>query len=172
MNVIGGEVQTVFDDIYDCWRSQSDRLPDGNPDGEPDTPWSVTLPIIQCDDSNPGPCNQVIGTVGMDILWIVRSVNRNRIDDVAPRTMGPAGGFSAWADNSEDGTARWNSFVTHYQIMSGPGGDIAVWEDPPGDNGYRASTIYFSPSCSPQVPAGGSGGANFGIRARIPVLVY
>jgi hypothetical protein len=168
MNVIGGQVQNVFDDIYNCWRNQADT----NDDGEPDSPWPVTLPIIECNDSNPGPCNRVIGAVAMDILWMVRSVNVNRIDEVAPREMGLTGGIDYWSSNSEDGTDRWDSFVNQYQIKSAPGSGLALWADPPGNNGYRASTIYFSPSCSPQTPVGGSGGANFGIRARIPVLVY
>jgi hypothetical protein len=161
MNVIGGEVQTVFDALYDCWR----LIADTDDDGEPDTPWSVTLPIIECDDSNPGPCNKLIGATSMDILWIVRSVNVNKIDDVAPRVMNP------WSSNDPDGQVRWDSFVNHFAIKSAPGSDIAIWVDPPGDNGYRANTIYFSPSCTPQKPVGGSGGANFGIRAEVPVIV-
>ncbi|MCU7923760.1 MAG: Tad domain-containing protein [Candidatus Thiodiazotropha sp. (ex Dulcina madagascariensis)] len=161
-NVIGGEVQTVFDDLYNCWRNEADT----DNDGEPDSTWSVTLPIIECNDSNPGPCNRLIGAVTMDILWMVRSVNVNRIDEVAPREMGE------WINDNADGAVRWDSFVDYYQIRSGPGGELALWADPPGDNGYRSNTIYFSPSCSPQTPVGGSGGANFGIRARIPVLVH
>jgi hypothetical protein len=163
MNVIGGQVQTVFDAIYNCWRASADT--DG--DGEPDMPWSMTLPIIECNDSNPGPCNSLMGATTMDILWIVRSVNVNRIDEEAPRMMG-----NNWSSNDADGTVRWNSFVERFQIRSGPGSGLAYWVDPPGDNGYRASTIYFSPSCESQTPIGGSGGGNFGIRAEIPVLVH
>jgi hypothetical protein len=162
MNLTGGEVQTVFDAIYNCWRDEADS----DNDGEPDTPWSMTLPIIECNDSNPGPCNRLIGATTMEVLWIVRSVNRNQIDEEAPRVMG------GWSSDDTDGTVRWDSFVNYYQIKSGPGSDLALWADPPGDNGYRASTIYFSPSCDPQTPVGGSGGGNFGIRAEIPVLVH
>jgi hypothetical protein len=162
MNVIGGQVQTVFDAIYNCWRASADT----NGDGEPDMPWSMTLPIIECNDSNPGPCNSLMGATTMDILWIVRSVNVNRIDEEAPRMMGN------WISNDADGTVRWNSFVERFEIRSGPGSGLAYWVDPPGDNGYRASTIYFSPSCESQTPIGGSGGGNFGIRAEIPVLVH
>jgi hypothetical protein len=169
MNMIGGQVQTVFDDIYNCWQNQAEDLDN---DGLPDMPWSVTLPVIECGDSNPGPCNRVIGTIGMDILWMVRSVNVNRIDEVAPRRMGRWNCSEFTYCDVDDGRSRWNSFVDEYDIMSGPGGELATWVDPPGDNGYRSSTIYFSPTCSPQISVGGSGGANFGIRARIPVLVH
>jgi hypothetical protein len=161
MNVIGGEVQTVFDAVYNCWRARADT----DNDGEPDSPWSMTLPIIECNDSNPGPCNRLIGAVSMDILWMVRSVNVNLIDDVAPRVM------NGWSSDDPDGKVRWNSFVDAFDIRAAPGSGLAYWADPPGDNGYRSNTIYFSPSCEPQTPVGGSGGANFGIRAEIPVLV-
>jgi hypothetical protein len=156
MNVIGGQIQTVFDAIYNCWLARPD----------PDKPWHMTLPIIECDDSNPGPCNRLIGAVTMDILWMVRSVNVNRIDEVAPRRM------LDWYSDATDGKVRWNSFVDAFDIRSGPDSGLAYWADPPGDNGYRPSTIYFSPSCEPQTPVGGSGGANFGIRAEVPVLVH
>jgi hypothetical protein len=36
---------------------------------------------------------------------------------------------------------------------------------------YQEKTIYFLPDCNPHVPAGVTGGDNFGIRAQIPVLV-
>jgi hypothetical protein len=162
MNVIGGEVQTVFDAIYDCWRVSADS----DSDGEPDMPWSLTLPVIECDDSNPGPCNKLIGATTMEVLWIVRSVNATQIDQEAPTRMGD------WYSDAADGKARWNAFVDHYKIKSSAGGGLAYWVDPPGDNGYRAKTIYFKPDCEPQEAVGGSGGANFGIRAKIPVLVY
>jgi hypothetical protein len=162
MGTIGGQVQSAFDDLYDCWVATNDT--DG--DGWPDRPWRLLLPVIQCDDSNPGPCNTLIGAVAMDVLWMVESVNQNRIDDEAPRRMADWDGSGI-----TDGKARWDAFVDHFQIRSGPGEGPAYWEDPPGDNGYRQKTIYFSPSCDPQTPVGGTGGANFGIRAAIPVLV-
>jgi hypothetical protein len=162
IQTIGGEVQSAFSDLYDCWRNRNDT--DG--DGWPDQPWSLLLPVIQCNDSNPGPCNQLIGAIAMDVLWMVDQVNVTRIDDEAPRTMGDWDGSLI-----SDGKARWDSFVDYYDIKSAPGGSLALWQDPPGDNGYRQKTIYLSPSCEPQTPTGGTGGANFGIRAAVPVLV-
>ncbi len=49
--------------------------------------------------------------------------------------------------------------------------DLAKWHDNPQLNGAQASTIYFAPSCDPQVPTGTSGTRAFGIRANVPVLV-
>jgi hypothetical protein len=31
--------------------------------------------------------------------------------------------------------------------------------------------MYFKPNCDPHIPMGGTGGENFGILAKIPVLV-
>jgi hypothetical protein len=36
---------------------------------------------------------------------------------------------------------------------------------------YEDKTIYFLPDCTPHDPAGTSGGENYGILAKIPVLV-
>ncbi len=169
MNVIGGEVQTVFDAIYDCWRVSADT----DNDGEPDMPWRLTLPVIECDDSNPGPCNKLIGATTMEVLWMVRSVNANQIDEEAPRRMGDWDSEDPSLEiDPSDGKQRWNSFVAHYEIKSAAGSEFAYWVEPPGDNGYRSKTIYFKPDCEPREAVGGSGGANFGIRAKIPVLVY
>ncbi len=161
MQTVGGEVQTVFHDLYDCWRG----IADTDLDGEPDQPWVMKLPVIQCSDSNPGPCNQLIGAIAMEVLWVVEQVNANRINDEAPRQMGE------WASDNPDGKQRWDSFVTHFQIKSGPDDGLALWQDPPGDNGFRQKTIYMKPSCEAQDPVGGTGGANFGLRAAVPALV-
>ncbi len=182
MNVIGGEVQTVFDAIHTCWGSLAelelnplDTSPcvlKKQPDEQPDQPWSVTLPIIKCDDSNPGPCNQLMGAVSLDILWINRSaanVEGDTLNQEAPWQMADWNAHTA-ADVTDvcDGKLRWDSFVNHFQIKSGPGGELATFDN----GGYGDNTIYFSPSCDPHVPVGGTGGANFGIRAAVPVLVY
>jgi hypothetical protein len=182
MEVIGGEVQNVFDAINSCWLSLSELNANPidtssctlkkEPDEQPDQPWSVTLPIIQCSDSNPGPCNQLMGAVSLDILWINRSVANvpgDTLDAEAPWQMADWDAHTA-ADITDvcDGVQRWNSFVNHFQIKSGPGGELATFEN----GGYGDNTLYFSPSCEPHTPVGGTGGANFGIRAATPVLVY
>jgi hypothetical protein len=182
MEVIGGEVQTVFDAINSCWHSLSeiDINPidttsctfKKTPDEQPDQPWSVTLPVIQCNDSNPGPCNQLMGAIALNILWINRSVANVEGDTLNKEAPWEMGDWDARAadDISDvcDGKQRWDSFVNHFQIKSGPGGELATFDN----GGYGDNTIYFSPSCEPHVPVGGTGGGNFGIRAAVPVLVY
>ena len=36
---------------------------------------------------------------------------------------------------------------------------------------YQKKAIYFLPNCEPHIPTGGTGGTNFGVLAKIPVLV-
>jgi hypothetical protein len=69
--------------------------------------------------------------------------------------------MDSWSNNDPNGQIRWNDFVTHFNLED-VGGAPAT---------YQKKTIYFLPDCDVHVPAGGSGGENFGILARIPVLV-
>jgi hypothetical protein len=161
MNVTTEQVESLFTAIYNCWLKQADT--DG--DGEPDTPWTVTMPMIECHETGPGPCNKLIGTITMDIIWILNSADANKIDEEAPRVMGQ------WSSDDPDGRDRWNSFVDAYSIKASAGSELAYWADSPEDNGYRSETIYLSPSCNSNVQVGGTGGGNFGIRPKIPVLV-
>ena len=46
---------------------------------------------------------------------------------------------------------------------------VAVVEFAPAP--YQKKAIYFKPECEPHVPTGRTGGINFGILAKIPVLV-
>lgn len=82
----------------------------------------------------------------------------------------------------------WNKFVRHYNLLTKksnfPYVEIDIKEDPlyeypdAGDHGYitlkdseLANTIFFLPECEFQQPTGNTGGQNFGILAKIPVLV-
>lgn len=154
----GGEISTAFQRLVSCWRNAADT--DG--DGIPDRVWPMTLPVIQCcDDSdppncnNPGPCNIVRGAVVVNIVWIQRQ-NDPHYNDV-PRRM------EGWDGSGiSDGRARWNSFASYFRLQNADGSTAT----------YMSPTIYFLPDCNPHVPTGTSGGQNFGILARIPVLVH
>jgi len=57
--------------------------------------------------------------------------------------------------------ARWDCFTDYFQLKN-------------ADNSYAPldkKSIYFKPDCSPTKTAGGTGGTNFGILAKRPVLV-
>ncbi len=75
-----------------------------------------------------------------------------------------------WDKTSEpNGVTRWDDFVETMNIRK-PDSTLAKWSDDK-DNGWRKQSIYFLPSCSYHEPKGQTGGENFGILARIPVLV-
>ena len=66
---------------------------------------------------------------------------------------------------TEAGQQCWKEFVTDFNLQdmySQVFDPLALYAD---------KTIYFTPDCTPHVPTGLSGGANFGILAKIPVLV-
>jgi hypothetical protein len=69
--------------------------------------------------------------------------------------------LAAMPDFDTNGQARWTSFVNHFGLKN--------VDDLYAD--YEKKSIYFLPTCDPQEPAGLSGGENFGILAKIPVLV-
>jgi hypothetical protein len=75
------------------------------------------------------------------------------------------------------GIRRWNQFVRHFGIVRQLDPDdegnpvYAEYDEDPQLTGYRQKTIYFLPDCHAYTPKGRTGGENFGVLARIPVLV-
>ena len=151
MGTVGGELQTVADQMMDCWRTHADT----DHDGIPDQPWELTLPVIDCPGNNVGPCSNPTGAVTVNIVWITR-IDKNQMKEV-PTRMGD------WACPSGNTPQQcWDSFVDHFHLKDVLNNSPATYED---------KTIYFLPDCTPHEPAGTSGGENYGILAEIPVLV-
>lgn len=164
MGATGGEIQTVADDLRDCWVSRPGI--DTDADGWPDQPWGLRLPVIECPGNNVSNCATVVGAVVLNVIWITRN-DKNQMIEV-PRKM------MDWPDADDgviidangrcasSGLECWNSFVAHFNLQD-------VLNDSPAF--YEDKTIYFLPDCTPHVPSGITGGENFGILAKIPVLV-
>jgi hypothetical protein len=55
---------------------------------------------------------------------------------------------------------RWNSFVRYFNLRDLDGAFVP----------YQKKAVYFVPDCHHQEPRGRTGGENFGILAKIPVL--
>jgi hypothetical protein len=144
---------------------------DGTPDGVPDQPWEITLPVVKCEDrfgepgNDIGICDELVGAVTMRVVWMTRT---GAPYSSVPKKMG------AWPPNGDplrgtdgfctgSGEDCWNSFVRYFNLQ-----DILQGGTPAT---YENKTMYFLPSCEPHPPAGRSGGKNFGILAKIPVLV-
>ena len=144
----GGQIQSAFTALNNCWAEQTGKT----------QPWQLTLPVVECPGNNITTCQRLVGAVTVNVVWITGEGEDPGYND-APTQMG------AWSSSSPDGSVRWNSFVTHFNLNNlDP--DTGTAPAP-----YVKKSIYFLPDCTPHEPAGLSGGENFGILAKIPVLV-
>jgi Flp pilus assembly protein TadG len=170
MGTTNGQVQNVYDDLRTCWmnRGLDTVLRDGTPgqDGWPDRQWSITLPVIDCPGNAVSNCSRVVGAVEVNVVWITRNdkTNFNEVPRVFQRangTMWYCSVPSAVRNLSRaQGQQCWDEFRTAFNLQDS--GASASYED---------KTLYFLPDCTPHVPAGTTGGENYGILAKIPVLV-
>ncbi len=160
MGTTNGADVPIYRALYNCWRTNSDT----NHDGIPDTPWSVTLPVVDCgDDLMIGNCMPLTGAVTLTILWMETDGGSGQI--TYPRAMGDWSCPSGWTDsqcfNNPNDSTR-SDFVHYFNIKD--------WQEIyPSAPAFRS--IYFMPECAPHELSGRSGGPNTGILARIPVLV-
>jgi Flp pilus assembly protein TadG len=152
MTATGGEVTPAIRDIRDCFMNRSDA----------DQPWEVTLPVIECPGNNVGNCENITGAITLKIVWI--SDNNDKIED-APTDMGDWDAAAIDPALMTNHEARWDSFVGHFGLNDVDDSGALV----PAP--FRTSSIYFLPLCEFSGPQGGPGGNNYGVLARIPVLV-
>jgi hypothetical protein len=170
MGTTNGQQDVTFRDFRDCWLHgmtdiDGDNIPetpvDSDGDGIPDQPWKITLPVIDCgDDISIGNCMTVVGAVEINVLWITESgTGQVSLDQPGnfPIRMG------SWSCSSPtNGTTCWSEFTAYFGLED--------WGDNPVGPPVKKS-MYFHPDCTPHIPAGRTGGENFGILAKIPVLV-
>jgi Flp pilus assembly protein TadG len=163
----GGVQDNVFRALRDCWIASA---PSHNAvDGLPNQPWPLTLPVVDCPRNNVSNCPTLLGAVTVQVVFMSPEGGTPNWDD-APREMTNVSGKADWPtagqltaipDFATNGQARWTSFVNHFELKN--------VDDLYAD--YAKKSMYFLPTCDPQEPAGLSGGENFGILAKIPVLV-
>lgn len=111
----------------------------------PVNPWRQNVLVIDPEDSG-----KMQGVVAMNIVWVTTN------DDKEMST--PVGDWSCsgtWKD-------CWPSFAEHFKLT----------DENQSALDYEPNTIYYRPECKASGAAGMSGGKNFGIVARIPVLVH
>jgi hypothetical protein len=158
IGTVGGMEQTIYDQLIGCWKNVG---LDTNGDGWPDRPWKLTLPVIDCQGNNVGPCSAVVGAVELQVVWITRT-DKNQMNEV-PKVMGGVNGYPDWTCPPGDPPQQcWDGFVQNFQLKDVLNNSPAIYED---------KTIYFIPDCTPHDPEGTTGGENFGILAEIPKLV-
>lgn len=150
MGMTNGTQASNYKDLRDCWA----------PGGKyPTKKWPLTLPVIDCTTKPQGGCeNPVVGTVEANIIFMSPPNADSKFKDV-PTQM------EDW-NCAPPSQACWDSFVTHFNLRKA-NGQLAT----AANGGYTQKTIYFLPDCAPHMPIGNTGGENFGILAKIPVLV-
>ena len=141
----GGQIQSAFQELIDCWDAGSSNKT---------RPWEITLVVISCPGNNVGPCEEVTGAVTVNVVWITGSGADPQYNN-APTQMG------GWSNNDPDGEVRWNDFVTSFNLQNVDGTPAP----------YNTKSIYFLPDCTSHDPIGHTGGTNYGILAKVPVLV-
>jgi hypothetical protein len=151
----GGEQATSHADLRDCFDPEHRT-----------TPWNMTLPVIDCPGNNPGPCSTVLGAVNIDIVWISDkdasgSEKELAKEDFPPASMGPTAKGTWTCPSGYTRVQCWDHFVNFFNLQNVDGMTAT----------YAKRSIYFLPSCTVHEPTGLSGGANYGILAKIPVLV-
>ncbi len=115
----------------------------------------MTLPVVDCPGNNVSNCATVVGAINLSIVWISDKDDLEQ-DSFPPSRMGD------WTcATPTDRVACWNDFVTHFNLKNVDGVTAS----------YAKKSIYFLPSCTPHTPVGNTGGENFGVLAKIPVLV-
>ncbi|RJR32979.1 MAG: hypothetical protein C4576_28750 [Desulfobacteraceae bacterium] len=167
MGTTGGVETPSLTGLMGCWKSAlfdsdgdgvENASIDTDGDGIPDMPWNLTLPVIDCDGNNVSPCSRVVGAVNVNIVWILEK--ENDIDSDAPYKMGN------WSNSDPSGAVRWDEFVSTFNLRTVD--DLLATV---ANGGFKKKSIYFLPDCTPHELKGKTGGENFGVLARIPVIV-
>lgn len=200
-NIFGSQKVTgQTSSLFNCWKSgiwdannsgvygdTVDGVPDhpidyDPADGWPDYPWAIRVPVIDCSGSNNvKACSEVLGALTVYVVWMqekenatalaeetpFRMWNPNYIDPVTGEITGRWWNASTLDQTEAAGITRWNEFVTEFKIMTSETNQFATYEN----GGFKQKSIYFMPACKYNEGAGTTGGHNFGIRAKIPVIV-
>ncbi|HEY6011319.1 MAG TPA: hypothetical protein VIX18_07620 [Nitrospirota bacterium] len=184
MTTVGGELQSAYSPFFNCWMNKAAL--DGNDDNVPDRPWSMTLPLIECNGSNPGPCNRLVGAINVEVLWITNQNDPqfNRVptryqyidselsvDFICPAACTPTAEQPVCASlATEDGRKLcWANFLEANHVVDQNGQPFTV---DGAAAGYLQKNIIFKPSCT-VAPSngGGPGGVCFNTTSPNPRLV-
>jgi hypothetical protein len=144
-----GYIQNAHGLLQACWQAFTGET----------RPWTVTLPVIECPWNNVGLCASVVGAVTVNIVWITHFEDDFDYSEAPWRMWNPRTG-TTWFSNDSDGRVRWDSFVQAFNLQKVDGSPAP----------YQRRGVYFLPDCNIHQRKGRTGGENFGIMAKIPVL--
>jgi hypothetical protein len=149
MGMNGGDIPSAFTSLRNRWINVTDK----------ERPWRLALPVIECPGNDLNSSERVVGAVVVDVLWITGENDDPSYSD-APQEMDKPHSDDTWSSSSSDGQVRWNSFIQYFSLKKVDGSSAP----------YQKKTVYFLPECHHQIPKGRTGGENFGIMAKIPVI--
>jgi Flp pilus assembly protein TadG len=156
MGTSGGEIQSAFNSLISCWEDYVDA------NTGTDQLWNLSLPVISCPSNNVNPCSELKGAVNLNIVWITGAGEDPSYLDVPTSHAG----WVAPVGSELDGVQRWLSFSEYFNLENVDGvPDDGIFAP------YAKKSIYFLPDCTEHELKGVTGGQNFGVLAKIPVLV-
>jgi hypothetical protein len=158
IGAVGGVQDNVFRELRDCWIESAPSL--NEDDGLPNQPWELMLPVIDCPGNNVSNCAEQRGAVTVLVIFMSPEGGTPDVDE-APREMINVPGYANWSNTSPDGQVRWESFVDHFNLENADGSTAP----------YDKKSIYFMPDCTYHDRTGRTGGENYGVLAKYPVLV-
>jgi hypothetical protein len=146
----GGYIEYAHGQLRQCWDLNTGMT----------RRWTITLPVVECPGNNVDRCASVVGAVTINIVWVTELEDDPSYSDAPWEMENPRTG-TIWSSNDPDGQVRWNSFVQNFNLQKLDGSPVP----------YQKRGVYFLPDCNDHQPKGRTGGENFGILAKIPVLV-
>jgi len=149
MGMNGGDIPSAFTSLRNRWINVTNKQ----------RPWRLALPVIECPGNDLSSSEGVVGAVVVDVLWITGENDDPCYGD-APQRMAKPNSVDTWSSYDCNGQVRWNSFRQYFSLEKLDGSGAP----------YQKKCVYFLPECYHQIPKGRTGGENFGIMAKIPVL--
>jgi hypothetical protein len=157
-----GQVNAAFKAFSDCWEGNPslDLLKSDGTSGQdkiPDQPWVMTVPVFNCDGGKVSSCEEIIGTVTVQVVWISDpggSLSGKKFPNVPP-VMAKPGVEPPWIrpEGLPDEEA-WKVFAKEFDLDG-------------GNAPFNTKQIYVLPSCQFEpASAGMLSGPD-----QIPVLV-
>jgi len=180
MGLINGQVNDIYKSLRNCWAVASGYT----------KPLELVLPVVICDENgNVSPCSKLVSAVKVKLIWMSDS-NESIKNDQMPETyvgIDTDGDgeldIPAWPSTTDDTTCindcavygtktteyvecYFNCFSEHYNLKKEFGDDAGGYAD------YVQKTYYFMLDCEKMAaPTGTTGSKNYGLIAKIPVLV-
>jgi len=157
--MINGQANDSFKDFEACWNTATSKSKE----------WDLVLPVINCQNGFDPNCNIVVGAVKVRVVWVTVKDDSNNYSDLPTSMTSSLGTWTPPAipkgtEKKDVGPIIWNDFAQFHTLTQD--GTKNTPSLP-----YQGKTVYFLPACEEVVPMGTTGGQNFGILAKDPVLV-